>query len=359
MWVVTFIYFCSIVRNSFGGAGVSVVSYDRLLDRFFFEDRFLVKKFIAHLVSEGRSESTILTYVRILSYVSRFLRKSLREIGYEDILFFLYKRKDYSECRKMNVKQAFKVFWKYMGRLEDYNKLKLRVVETETPPPLTREELEKLESAATRLYEKLIVKLLYETGARNKEFRTIKLKNIKFDSKGAAITVSGKTGQRTIRVIESAQLLKTYLELHPMKHPEAYLFYKGLGAHRGTNYFKPISETGLRQIIRRLKKKAGIKRRIFPHLFRHTRATHLASKLPEKVLMKFFGWKTRIMVDRYAHLTTEDIDEALIEFYEREKQLSQIIRETEIQANGGISKEEIKKLILEILSEIVIGKIKT
>ena len=47
----------------------------------------------------------------------------------------------------------------------------------------------------------------------------------------------------------------------------------------------------------KLRKKLGIKKRIYLHLLRHKRATELYKELSEKEMMLYFGWTTRTMLD--------------------------------------------------------------
>ena len=68
--------------------------------------------------------------------------------------------------------------------------------------------------------------------------------------------------------------------------------------------------------IRRIARRAGIKKRIYPHLFRHTRATRLLAKVPESIGAKYMGWVNGSkMVGVYVHLASEDVEEAILKMY--------------------------------------------
>ncbi|MGC8558667.1 MAG: tyrosine-type recombinase/integrase [Nitrososphaeria archaeon] len=105
---------------------------------------------------------------------------------------------------------------------------------------------------------------------------------MKFDEHRARIVITGKTGPRIVRLITSVPLLSRWLDVHPKKQdPEAPLWV--------SSYGQAIS---YRQFINKLKeytKKAGIQKRIYPHLFRHTVATQAASYLTEYEMRIRFG----------------------------------------------------------------------
>ncbi len=68
--------------------------------------------------------------------------------------------------------------------------------------------------------------------------------------------------------------------------------------------------------IRKIANRAGIKKRVHPHLFRHTRATKLLSKVSESIGAKYMGWVPGSdMVRVYVHLASEDVDEAILRMH--------------------------------------------
>jgi integrase/recombinase XerD len=60
-------------------------------------------------------------------------------------------------------------------------------------------------------------------------------------------------------------------------------------------------------------KETGIKKRVYPHLFRHSRATMLANHLTEFQMNQYFGWtQGSDMPSTYVHLSGKDLDGALL-----------------------------------------------
>ena len=69
------------------------------------------------------------------------------------------------------------------------------------------------------------------------------------------------------------------------------------------------------KVIKESFKGAGINKRVYPHLFRHSRATIMASHLTEFQMNQYFGWiQGSKMASTYVHLSGRDLDNALLEF---------------------------------------------
>jgi hypothetical protein len=151
--------------------------------------------------------------------------------------------------------------------------------------------------------------MLYESGCRIGELLNLKIKNSSFDEYGAKINVSGKTGSRTIRIIFSVPYLQEWINKHPNNsNRESYVFSKDNGEIIG---YKRVCT-----IIREIAEKAGIKKRVNPHSFRHSRATYLANHLTEAQMKEFFGWtQSSKMAAIYVHLSGRDVDNAVLKSY--------------------------------------------
>jgi hypothetical protein len=62
-----------------------------------------------------------------------------------------------------------------------------------------------------------------------------------------------------------------------------------------------------------LAKRAKIQKRVFPHLFRHSRLTELAKYMTEQELKVYAGWRPNSdMAQTYVHLSGADIDNKIL-----------------------------------------------
>jgi len=183
---------------------------------------------------------------------------------------------------------------------------------------LTEDEVKRMIQVAANPRDRAFVAVLYESGCRIGEMLSLRVKNITFDRYGAAIAVPHfcKTGMRRVRIISSVPYLTEWLNRHPDQgNPEAYLWQ----SREGTQLSYPRA----RHILSDLARKAGIGKRVFPHLFRHSRATHLANHLTEAQMKEYFGWvQDSEMASVYVHLSGRDVDKAILHMYGLEQDQS-------------------------------------
>lgn len=147
---------------------------------------------------------------------------------------------------------------------------------------------------------------LFETGCRVGEIGSMQIKHVSFEKKFAKLTVRGKTGMRKVVVVNSIPYLQSLINHHPQgDDPNAPLWINPKGEF--------LSYATIRNLLRKATERAKIKKRVHPHLFRHTRATMMASKVPEAVMKQYLGWgQDSKMCGTYIHLNGEATDNAIL-----------------------------------------------
>jgi Site-specific recombinase XerD len=179
---------------------------------------------------------------------------------------------------------------------------------------LTEDEISELINTATSERNRAFIAGIYEAGARISEFGTMKIKHITIDEFGLKTVLNGKTGMRINRLVFSTPYILNWLDVHPYRNdPEAPLWVtdsKAGGKPHQMGY------AGFERIVKETAKKAGIEKRIYNQLFRHSRATHMASKLTESQMKIIFGWTSdSSMPKTYIHLSGEDVEDAVLNVY--------------------------------------------
>jgi integrase len=177
------------------------------------------------------------------------------------------------------------------------------------------DEVRSLIEACENPRDRAMLATLYDSGARLGEILNMKVNGVIFDSYGAILRVpKGKTGFRQVRVVgNSIPYLNQWLSVHPEKKNGESPLFCNLSEEKGGRKMEPPA---VYAVIKNAKKRANITKRIHPHLFRHTRATILASKVAEAPLEDQMGWvhgsdQTRI----YVHLSLRDQDNAILKAY--------------------------------------------
>jgi integrase/recombinase XerD len=282
------------------------------------ENAEVILKFLNQLFAEGLSKPRVLKYATHLKMISQKMGKNFSEIDKDDVIWYLseLEQSDYSAQTKKDYKVALKRFFPYIGKgdLAADIKTTLRGSRKKLPEELlTQEDVESLIKAAKHPRDKALIGILYEGGLRIGELTSLKIKNVQFDEHGAVIKVRGKTGERRVRIVMFASSLAKWMEMHPDGDDKEAPLWVNLS----NNYSKKgVTYEGLYQKLKRIAKKAGVKKRLNFHKFRHSRATHLAQQLTEAQMNVYFGWvQGSDMPATYVHLSGRDVDDRILQIH--------------------------------------------
>ena len=306
------------------------------------KNKKLIFEFHSNCLVEGLSIARAERYVFLLKQMAEILKKEFGKAGKEDIVRIIQEieKKGYTEWTKQFYRVALKKFFTWLRQTkecpEEVAWLKSSVKNGNHKLPeelLTQEDVKKLIESADYCRDKAMISMLYETGSRVGEIASICMKNISFDKHGAQIIVDGKTGMRRVRILNSVPYLSAWLAEHPFReNPDAPLW-----TNMNTNSCEMIEYRAISQVLKRSALKAGIKKRVNPHAFRHARATHLANHLTEAQMKQYFGWvQSSDMASVYVHLSGRDVDNALLKMNGIE------VDEEEEKRNGNIVLKPIK-----------------
>ena len=167
---------------------------------------------------------------------------------------------------------ALRYLYKRTLRRRDlaYDDLIFPKVPQKLPIVLSQEEVVRLiDAAPNRLYRMILV-LLYATGVRRTEAARIKVEDI--DSKRMVIHIRQGKGARDRDVPLSPKLLEELRSYWQWKKPRGYLFPSTAG-QRGVD--QSISDKTVWNACRVAATRAGLTKKIHPHMLRHSFATHL------------------------------------------------------------------------------------
>lgn len=280
-----------------------------------------INEFVDKLKANGRNDKTIAKHLYCLKmFLKGFEGKNFKNASRKDIEHALIyiNGLSISEQTKVNVKISIKFMYKQIFGNGDFYPEQVAWVRTTLAQKnkllpediLTEDEVLRMINAANNVRDKAIIGLLYDSGIRAGELLSMRKKDVNLNTELAHIMVNGKTGPRKIPIMFSVPMIAQYLNLIKDKGPEDNLWWNLAQSH-----VKGILEyPGLKKMITEVGNSAKIGKRIYPHLFRHSRASNYANKLTEQQLKAFFGWTGgSSMAATYVHLSGRDIDNAVLQ----------------------------------------------
>ena len=221
---------------------------------------------------------------------------------------------DYEQWTISGYKLFLRKFWIFINGDEIPKNVRAllkvkRPKDNDTKPDdlITEDEIKRLIEAAHSFRDKAVIQLLYDSGIRSEELRTLKLGDVEFLNDRMRLKVKGKTGSRIVIVLgDSMRILKDYINAYSIKDKDAWLFPGQNGS---------MTSAILQKILNVTARRAGV-RHVYPHLFRYTRATILAKTVSEAPLESQMGWVHGSNMTRvYVKLSLRDQEAAIMNAY--------------------------------------------
>jgi integrase/recombinase XerD len=247
------------------------------------------------------SERTITLYLYSIEQVSLHFSQPPGRISNDQFKSYLYIliNKQHASVSKINqIISAWKILQQdILGRKWESVIIRRPRIEKKLPEVLSFSEANALINAPINLKHRALLALAYGTGVRRNELLSIKLRDI--DRKRGVIKITGK-GNKQREVPLSNSLLSLIEEYYKRYRPSVLLF-------EGTGPDKTYSASSMTKVIKKTAIKAGIKKRISPHVLRHTFATHMLERgVNLKRVQLLLGHSSMKTTSIYLHLA--DID---------------------------------------------------
>lgn len=281
--------------------------------------RDILKKFLEYLEHQKNySENTLKAYDTDITQFIRFLKKKrkkmFKEVEYKDFIGFLsyLKAEDrYTEKSISRKVASIKAFFKFLAKrkLISVNPALLLYtpkVPEKLPSFLSEEEVIKIIQAPSgnswqMLRDKAIIELLYSTGIRVGELTSLAIKDINFLEETVKITGKGKKERVAPVGTPAIKALTEYLEIRPSGQTN-YVFLN--------KYGKPLTARSVERLVEKYTKKAGIGKKVTPHTFRHSFATHMLERGADlRTVQELLGHERITTTQIYTHLTLEKLRE--------------------------------------------------
>ncbi|MFH1311490.1 MAG: site-specific integrase [Nanoarchaeota archaeon] len=279
-------------------------------------------------LNEGFSPNTIKSRLNIIKSFAYHIKKDFKEITKEDIKEYRDLKRDLKLGALNNILSVFKVFFKWLYKVEENGKYPEVVDWIKIKPPqqseirdsdlISFEEVKNiLIPACHNFRDKCLIMLMRETGARINEILAANVGDVRIESDRAYIKLLISKQRNRVKNYREMVLIDTYYYLqhwlrdHPLKadfnkKKDIALFVDKRG--------KRLLYTKTYAMLQRLKEESGFKKSLHPHLFRHSQASDMAKILTDAELRIFGGWaKTSQIIARYTHVTSDDVNEKRLE----------------------------------------------
>ena len=289
----------------------------------------LIQQFVDYLrVERGLAVNTVKSYRRDLMGFTDFLENShldsILEATRLDIGEFLahLRRRELSSSTVDRKTDSLRSFYRFLVAERYTEDDPTRLIESarswsKLPGVLSVEEMQLLleqpdTSRPLGLRNKVILETMYATGLRVSELTELRITDL--NPEIGYLRCLGKGNKERVVPVGSKALaaVKEYLRSgRPLLHPEGeYLLVN----YRG----KKLTRDGVRKIIKKLARSAGIKKDISPHTLRHCFATHLLERGADlRSLQEMLGHADISTTQIYTHVNSKRLKDVHQKFHPR------------------------------------------
>ncbi len=178
---------------------------------------------------------------------------------------------------------------------------------------LTIEEVKRMMAAAENERDRALLSVLFEAALRPGELLGMTVGSVEFKDGYCLISAVGKTGVKRIPLVASFMPLLEWLEKHPRRNDPKAPLWASLGNNSKGGR---VSYYYLRKLLKKLAAEAGIRKDVWPYLFRHTALTNMAKVMTEAKLELYAGWvQGSRMTKRYVHFSARDLEETMLQLH--------------------------------------------
>lgn len=282
-------------------------------------------------IERGLSQNSINSYSQDIKKLINWLEES--EINVSPVLIsendlqeFIYTiAKSVNPRTQSRVISGLRGFFNYLV-FEEYRKTNpLELIESpkigrKLPDTLSTHEIDDLIKAIDLSKpqgerNRTIIETLYGCGLRVSELINLKISDLFFEEGFIKVTGKGNKqrfvpiGQNTIKYIQLYRNeIRNHQEVHPASRDTLFLNRRG----------KSLTRAMIFTIVKDLSEKAGIRKNISPHTFRHSFATHLLENGADlRAIQQMLGHESITTTEVYTHIDKSRLTEVVNQFHPR------------------------------------------
>lgn len=285
----------------------------------------LIKRFVGFCRKDNITQCTYTNYANILMRIAKRLDKDLDKLNEDDIdsLMIALETEGYKHGYIHNFKKSLKklYFWLSDGDVPKFiRELKLTTPVNQVEPKdlLTDEEAEQLLRACRNARDRALIAVLLDSGLRVGAVGSLLIDNILLDLHSGTVSPnkdskSNKTFSKPVPITWSCGYLGQWLSVHPDKdNPKAPLW-----VNLDYPFGECMSYKNIRIMIKTTAERAGIKKPINPHIFKHRAVSKwILEGFSDQEIKHRGTWaQDSRMMRVYGHFTSEDINKSILQKY--------------------------------------------
>ncbi|MFK2820819.1 site-specific tyrosine recombinase XerD [Flavobacteriaceae sp. LMIT009] len=282
-------------------------------------------------IERGLSDNSINSYKNDVKKLIAFLveskiTKSPYKIEKDTIQEFVYKiAKELNARSQARIISGLRGFFDYLI-FENYREnnpmdlIEAPKIGRKLPDTLSVEEIDKIVSSIDLSKpqgerNRAIIETLYSCGLRVSELINLKISDLFFDE--GFIKVTGKGDKQ--RFVPIGQLTQKYINLY---RNEVRIHISILEDHRDILFVnrrgKKLTRAMIFTIVKQQTEKAGIKKKVSPHTFRHSFATHLLENGADlRAIQMMLGHESITTTEIYMHVDKSHLRDVVDTFHPR------------------------------------------
>ena len=283
-------------------------------------------------IERGLSENSITSYENDINKLKSFLNDkgkiSPLNVSADHIKEFVYNiSKEVKANSQSRIISGLKSFYDYLLfekliKINPVSNIESPKLRRKLPSTLSIEEINSLINNIDKTKKEserniAIIETLYGCGLRVSELINLKISDLYFEEDFVKVTGKGNK-QRLVPVSEvNKQCINTYLinsrtKLNIDSRSSDIIFLN-------RNGYK-LTRAMIFTIVKSLSKKAGIKKTISPHSFRHSFATHLLENGADlKTIQQLLGHESITTTEIYMHLDNKALVNVMKKFHPRSR----------------------------------------
>jgi len=315
------------------------------------ENKKLVLDYYHEKLASDSNLGSLVNYLKILSRLVDFSGKPFKELPKQELIDFFINLKpcgvylptkkgrflnqvaEYSPQTLIRMKANVKVFWKWMFQGDSSSprddagvplavswiKTCYRGVKSRHEKEvLSRDEAQNMIKVSKNIRTKALIAILFESGMRAGELLGMKNSQLVFHDDFCEFVCDGKTGKRPVILVKSYPFLSQWLDYAETRRKDIPAKYKDIVWLNMMNFghtgITPLSRDGLRNLLKYAGERAGIKKRVWTHGFRHSSATDFAKQgYNETELRLKYGWTaTSNIPSNYTHYKHDELKNKIL-----------------------------------------------